>query len=95
MPCTNDIFESLELCFAQPSKLPLSYSLCKTEGMIVTICYVAKNEMNASMWIKMSDMFTLLDVHTISITLSSHSFYLFILTNLRRKVSLKEKLIVY
>jgi hypothetical protein len=76
MPCTNHVFESLELHLAQPSKLPSSYLLCKAKGMIIMIYYIAWDEINASVHIQMSDMLTLFDLHTTFITISSHHFYL-------------------
>jgi hypothetical protein len=48
--------------------------LFKAKCTIVMICYIARNEINASMCIQLSDMFTHLDLHTISITLPSHLF---------------------
>jgi hypothetical protein len=40
--CTNHVFESLELRFAQPSKLPSSYMLCKVKDMIVMMLHCEK-----------------------------------------------------
>jgi hypothetical protein len=74
VPCINHVLESTELHLAQPLKLPSSYPLCKAEGMIVMLCHIARNELNASMCIQMNDMFTLLDLHIIVIILPSQPF---------------------